>query len=49
MRVSQTFRKDVNSDTSGLLTVSLFDIDKNIKLEDVLNEIKNIYSNHFPD
>jgi muconolactone delta-isomerase len=49
MRVSQTFREDINSNSDKLLTISLFDIDENTKLEDILNKVENIYFTHFPD
>jgi hypothetical protein len=49
MRISQTFRKDTSSDSDSKLSISLNEIDKNTKLEDVLKEVENIYSTHFSD
>ena len=48
MRVSQTFRKN-SSDSDSNLSIFLSDIKKETKLEDVLSEVKNIYSTYFPD
>ena len=38
-----------NSESENKLSIFFHSIDKNTKLEDILDEVKKIHSTHFPD
>jgi len=45
--VNYRFQKSARPDSK--LSISFYDIDENTSLEDILSEVKNIHSIHFPD
>ncbi|GAA4246696.1 hypothetical protein [Winogradskyella damuponensis] len=50
MKTSQTFRKNPETDTekgSEELSISLFGINKDTKLKDILAEVEKIHSTYF--
>ena len=47
MVVNYRFQKSDRLDSK--LSISFYDIDKNASLEEILSEVKNIHSIHFPD
>ena len=45
----QRFNRKTESESGGVLSISLYDIDKKTSLKDVIKEVENIYTTHFPD
>ena len=49
MNILQKFNKQIDSDLADILSISIYGIKKETNLEDILKEVEDIYTTHFPD